>query len=319
MALLCYLSVTDKTMKHLLCSLFFIVAVSCCNAQKFKPALNLTKGSTYYLSSNATSEVTQTISSEHTTINLSFAYRMAFKVIDIADSVYSMEVSYQSLNVKMEMPDNTVNFDSKNAEPQDVPSTIIAAMMNKPFNLEITKTGKVVAFKNFEKMIQGVLDGFPQIDTAKKTQFKAMFIQSFGPVAFKRNVEAGTAIFPTGPVTKDEKWTIKTMLESPAKANVSVTYQLADVVEGLYIIHGEGKITSDKSAGPATINGMPVKYNLNGSSISNIKIDKATGWITEMRLRQIMVGDMKILDNPKMPGGASVPITFNIGATTTNN
>jgi hypothetical protein len=304
-------------MKPLLYTLLFFIGVSYCNAQKFKPALNLTKGNTYYLTTNATSAIVQTMSGQQNTVNLAFNFRMAFKVISVADTIYNMEVSYQSLSMKMDMSGNTLDLDSKKNDPQDVPSSIIAAMMNKPFNLEMTKTGKIKSVQNIDKMVSESIKNFPQIDSTKKEQVKAQFMQSFGPNAFKGSIEMGTAIFPDVPVAKEDKWTVKTQLESPAKATVTITYQLADIIEGIYLIHGEGTMATDKNTEPAHINGLPIKYNLNGSIISDIRVDKATGWISEVKLKQAMMGDMQILDNPQIPGGMTIPMTFNTDVNTT--
>ncbi|MEO6630397.1 MAG: DUF6263 family protein, partial [Mucilaginibacter sp.] len=202
-------------------------------------------------------------------------------------------------------------------DPQDLTSTMVAAMMNKPFNIEMTKSGRVKSVTNLDKIF-AAFDTFTQIDAAKREQVKAMLMQSFGPNAFKGSIEVGTAIFPAGPVAKEGKWVVNTGLQSPVKAMVSVNYQLIDVAAGLYLIHGDGTITSDKNAAPTDVNGMPVKYNLNGSLVSDIRVDEATGWISEMKLKQVLMGDMQILDNPKVPGGMTVPLSFNTDAVTTN-
>jgi hypothetical protein len=305
-------------MKHLLNTILLCAAISYCNAQKFKPQLNLSKGSTYYLTTNATSVINQTISGQQSSMNLGFSFKMAFKVTGIADSVYNMEVSYQSLSMKMEMPGSTVNLDSKKNDPQDIPSSIIAGMMNKPFNLEMTKTGKIRSVQNIDKMVAAALNNFPQIDSVKKDQVKEQFMQSFGPNAFKGSIEMGTAIFPGIPVAKEDKWTVNTMLQSPAKAAVAINYQLTDIIEGLYLIHGDGTLTTDKNAEPTVINKMPVKYDLHGSIISDIRVDRVTGWISEVKLRQVMMGNLQILDTPAIPGGMTIPMTFDTDAMTTN-
>ncbi|MDP9078361.1 MAG: DUF6263 family protein [Bacteroidota bacterium] len=298
-------------MRPFLFTFFFIIAVDCCYAQKFKPALNLIKGSTYYLTSDATSTINQTITGQQNSVNLSFAFKMAFKVTGVTDTVYSMEVSYQSLNMKMDLAENAVDLDSKKNDPQDLPSVILAAMMNKPFNLEMTKTGKIRSVTNVDKMIIGALQNVPGVDSVKKARFSAQFMQSFGPNAFKGSIEMGTAIFPNTFVAKGDSWTVVNKLLSPAETTVSSTYQLADVVAGTYFIHGEGTLATDTSVKPVNINGLAVKYNLKGSMISDIRIDKTTGWITEAKLKQVMMGAMQFPDSSSLPGGMTVPITFN--------
>ncbi len=297
-------------MKHFLNLLVLFAAVNYCQAQKVRPALNLTRGNTYYMISSATSAMVQSLNGQENKINLTIAASMAFKVLDKADTVYKMEVSYQWLNMKIQMADNTIDIDSKKTDPNDIPSSIIAAMVNKPFNISLTKTGKVLAVENIEKMISGIFDGFPQIDTAKKQQIKTQFMQSFGPAAFKGSIETATAIFPNGPVAKNDRWTVNTKLESPAKATVRMSYQLTDILNDLYQIHGEGTMATDKDAKPMQINGLSISYNLTGTTIADIKADKATGWLKEVKLKQAMKGDMQIPDGPTVPGGMTIPMTF---------
>ena len=305
-------------MKLFLNAFLFLCIAGYCQAQKFAPLLNLTKGNTYYYSTNANSAVVQTISGQQNTLNLSLTFKMAFKVTGIKDSVYSMEVSYQTLIMKIDVAGNSVELSSQKNDPQDIPSSIMAAMMNKPFNLEMTKTGRILSVQNIDKMISATVDNFPGADAAKKAQVKEQLLQSFGPEAFRGNIEQGTAIFPYKPVAKNETWTVTTHLSSPAKASVAVNYTLADVADGLYIIHGDGAMTTDKDSGTTQINGMPVKYDLHGTMISDIRVDKATGWINEVKMKQVFMGDMKILDNPQVPGGMSIPMTFNSDVITTN-
>ena len=59
-------------------------------------------------------------------------------------------------------------------------------------------------------------------------------------------------------------------------------------------------------------------YKLNGSLITDIKIDKNTGWINEVKLKQIMKGSIEIQDNPQLPGGMTIPMTFNTDVLTTD-
>jgi hypothetical protein len=303
-------------MKYLLNLPLLLVVFTPCRAQKFNPELNLVKGNTYYMASTGTSAIVQSVNGQENKVNIVISSRMAFKVTGIMDSVYTMEVSYQSLETKIQMADTTIDMDSKKNSPLDIPSSIIAAMMNKPFYITLTRSGKIKSVENIGKMITGVFDGFPQIDTAKKEQIKKQFMQSFGANTLKSSLEMGTAIFPKIAVAKNDKWTVNTSLEAPAKASVQTTYQLIDVSGDFYQIHGDGVMTSDKDAKPLQINGLPMKYNLNGTTLTDIKVNRSTGWISEVKLKQLMSGNIEILDNPQMPGGMTIPMTFNTEVTT---
>lgn len=290
-----------------------------CTAQKYKLGLNLVKGDTYYLASAGTSTIVQSVDGHENKVNLALAFKIAFKVTGITDSLYRMEVSYQSLDMKINMADTTIEMDSKKNSVLDVPSSIVAAIMNKPFNITLSKSGKIRSVENFEKMINDVFDGFTKIDSTKKQQIKKQFMQSFGVNSFKDILEMGTAIFPQKAVAKNDTWIVNSNVEAPAKANVQTIYQLIDATADAYQIHGDGTMISDKNALPAEISGLPMKYDLNGTMLTDVKVNKNTGWISEVNLKQLMSGNLQISDNPQVPGGKTIPMTFKTEVITTGN
>ena len=305
-------------MKYIYGLLLLCITASSSIAQKVKPQLNLKKGNTYYMISSASSAIVQTLNSEENSLTLVFTLKMAFKVIDIKDTVYNMEVSYQSIDMKIQTGGKSIEMNSLKPDSLDIPSSFAAAMMNQTFNISLTKKGKIQSVDNIEKIINGVFEKFPKIDQEKRDQLKKQFQQSFGADAFKGSLEMGTAIFPPGAVSKDDKWTVHTSTAAPTKADVQTVYQLTDITPEFYLIHGDGTLATDKDAKPGEINGMPMKYDLNGSLLTDVKIDRNTGWISEVKSKQVMKGSIEIQDNPKLPGGMTIPMTFNTDIVTTD-
>jgi hypothetical protein len=78
--------------------------------------------------------------------------------------------------------------------------------------------------------------------------------------------------------------------------------------------HANTKTTDDLTE----INGMPAKYHLSGPTDAKIKMDSKTGWITEATIDQHLKGTLEIKDNPKIPGGISIPMEFHIISTITD-
>jgi len=186
--------------------------------------------------------ILQTVNGQENKIATVLTYRIAFKVLAITDTVYKMEVRYQSLDMVVNVGGKAIEMDSKRNDKTDIASSITAAMMNKPFIILLTKSGKVRAIENVEKMIIGVFDSFPQIDPLRKEQIKNQFLQSFGGNVFKGNLEMETAIYPETTVVKNGKWTVNIKLESAFKANIRTAYQLTDMKSSYYQIRGEGTI-----------------------------------------------------------------------------
>jgi len=297
------------TMKYLF-SLLLISGISLsAQAQKIKLALHLTKGNTYNMVTNTTSAIKQTVNGVDNHIEITISGTTSFKVLNADDSLYYMEVNYKSLSLKMQLPNGPVNYDSQKKDPNDFMSSILGGLVNKPFTATFTKSGKVKSVENVENMISAVLDSFPQVQGPQKEQIKNQFLQSFGAKAIKGSIELATAVFPETPVSKNDKWTINTSLESAMSAKVSTVYQLTDISPTSYVIHGEGTLATNAADDFKKVGEMPMKYNMTGTMTADIKADKVTGWISESKSKQVISGTVDIKDNPKVPGGLSFPMS----------
>lgn len=293
-------------MKH--ASVFFLLFIATItgHAQKLKLALHLTRGNTYNMVSTTTSAIKQTINGQVNNINVTLSAITSFKVLSADDSLYYMEVTYKGVNMKMDLPTGQVSFDSQKKDSTDVMSSILGGIVDKPFTATFTKSGRVHSVENLENMISSVLDGFRQVQGAQKEQIKARFMQSFGSRSVKGNLEMSTAVLPETPVAKNDKWSKHTALQSTMNANVEAVYQLINITPTSYLIHGEGTIVTIPGE-PGT---SPMKYDMKGTMVSDIKVDKATGWITESKTRQNINGTMTIKDNPDTPGGITFPVSM---------
>jgi hypothetical protein len=311
-------------MRYILCLFFFFILPGV-YAQQLKPLLHLVKGETYYTSSSTKSAMTQNILGRENKVNVALSFTIAFKVTNVKDTIYKMEARYQSIEMKIQMEDTSIEMNSvtktppgeKTAKP-DTASLLVAGIVNKPFLVAMTVKGKVMWVKNLDKIIADVFNDFQLPDTIKRALVKNQFKQSFGENAFKGSLEMGVAIFQNAAVTKNSMWTVNSILFAPAVAEVRTVYQLTDITADFFSVKGQGTITNDAGAKPGLINGMPATYNLNGGLTADIKIERITGWIAQLTLKQFIEGEIDIMDNPKIPGGITIPVMFNTTVNVTN-
>ena len=147
------------------------------------------------------------------------------------------------------------------------------------------------------------VDGLPgtgedrPIRTELVRQIKAQIMNAYGEKAFKGNIEMSSAIFPDKRVRKGDKWTITTNLESGMSAVMTSEYTLADVTPTYSLIKGESVIETANKESYTKANGRPVRYNLKGSMISEIKVDPASGWTMEAKIDQDIRGDVYMKEN----------------------
>jgi hypothetical protein len=300
-------------------TLFFLLAHIACFGQKVTLALNLTKGNTYYITSHAKMDISQTVKGQQQDITTTINGRVSYKVTAVKDSVYVMEVRYESIGMQMAMQGQNFDFYSGKKDTSDIFSTLLSGLINKPFSIVITRKGKILSIDNMENLYAGMFDNLPQLTAGQKTQVKAQIMKSFGPDSFRGTMEQAIAVYPEAKVAKNDQWVVNTKVESVMTAKTKTTYTLDDITENTYNLHGVAVIQSDDKDEYKEANGLPMKFtNVTGASTIDLKLDKTTGWINEEKAIIMITSTIDVKDNPKTPGGMTIPMTVS-GETTISN
>jgi hypothetical protein len=303
--------------KILILSLLLGVTVAT-YAQKATLALNLKQGNTYYMVTSAKMGMTQNINGQTQDITTTIGGKMSFKVTAVKDTTFVMDVKYETLRMQIAAAGVNMDINTESKDTQNPVSAIMANMTHNSFIVTMSNKGRVISVDNFDKLLAAMFEGVPNVTDDQKTQFKSQMMQSFGPTALKGSIEACTAFFPDTKVAKNDKWTIDRTLESAMSVKTRSNYTLQDITATSYLIHADAVVTPGNANDYTEMNGMPMKYMVNGTATTDLSVDKATGWVTDARITQAMKGNIDIKDNPKVPGGMSIPITINVDQTITD-
>ncbi|HTK21747.1 MAG TPA: DUF6263 family protein [Mucilaginibacter sp.] len=304
-------------MKRILTLSMLFIGINCF-AQKHVLALNLKLDSTYYMTTSANLTITEEIPGQTQVITTVITGLVSHRVTGVRDSVYEMEIRYKSLGVHISLPGGkTVDFNTELAH-DDIFSKVMRSILDRPFNITINKSAKILSVKNIDNLYSDMAKNFPEATEVQKTQFKAQMDQSFGEKSFKGSFQDSFAVFPGIPVGINDKWLANTSLESVITAQIKTTYTLQAIGDKTYQIHGDAVVTSPSNAEFKQLNGMPMRYvNFNGTTTADIKLDKSTGWINQVKVTKLIKGTVEIKDNPQVPGGVSFPMTIAADMTTT--
>jgi len=289
---------------------FFLSIFVCfsCQSQTQKIELKLTKGQSYTQKTVAKSVIKQKVNGQEINIDMAITGQMKYLVTDYASGIYSMDVSYENLSMKMIHPGGTSIFDSESTDETDIMSSVFRMMKNKPFQIKMTKSGKVAEVKNVETLYTGAFDKFPQLTAEQKEQIRTQIMQSYGDKAFKGNLEMLSAVFPDRAVAKGERWNIKTQLEAGMSATLEGVYKLDEITATEFVISGASLFTTKNNEADTATSVLPFKYNMAGTMNSVMRIDKKTGWLIEGKISQNIKGTMSIKASEKMPEGMTVPM-----------
>jgi hypothetical protein len=293
--------------------IYTLLALMCLRSafgQSVELKLNLELGKVYPQLMQSKALVIQDINGQKINIDVTLGGRLTYLVKSVGEKDYQMDVQYKSLSMAMALPQGSVKFDSEKKDKGDAFSAMLGEMVNKPFQITMTKIGQITDVKNIEPLIEDVLSHFTELPAEQLAQLKEQFLKSFGEEAFKASFESLSAIYPSKPVAKGENWEIKTKLGSGAgmTADVMSTYTLSEINAKSHVIVGESIITTTDTYLP--IRGMPTRYDLSGAMKSEIVLDKATGWVIEAKINQELQGKVYIKKNEKLPDGLTIPMVM---------
>lgn len=297
--------------------LTFCVAIAIGLNAQTTLTLNLEQGKEYRQNSEAKMTMSQDIAGQTLDIVATIKGKVVYQVKSVTPTGYEMDIRYEMMAMEMQMPQATMKFSSENPAQDDIISQVLFGVLNKPFQAHLSKTGKITDVRNVEALFTSAFEKFPNLSDAQKEQIKSQLNQSYGADAFASNMEMTLAIFPNKPVKVGEKWTIETKMKSMS-AVIASTYQYVEDGSDVRAIRGEAKITADPNGNYIVSSGMEMKFTMNGTMVSDIKVDKKTGWVRECKVTQTISGDAHVKGNEQMPEGMTIPMSIKSEVISTN-
>ncbi|GET26070.1 DUF6263 family protein [Prolixibacter sp. NT017] len=298
-------------MKKLILSTIVALSVAfTCQAKKTELSLHLQQGKSYTQVMNSHINIDQQVQGQQMKIQMDIKGSITYKVTAVTAAGYDMDVQYDSLSMAMQMPQGTMNFSSEKNDASDIFSSVLKSMKNRPFQVKMTQKGEITEVKNLSKLFESMFADFPQLPEQQKAQMKAQLVRSYGEDAFKGNVEKSLAIYPDKPVAKGDTWVIENKQTSGMPLKITTTYTYKADEANDYLITGDSKINTVDNDQYVENNGMQMKYNMDGSMTSEIRVDKKTGWIKDAKLSQEMQGTTTVKANAQMPNDMQIPITM---------
>ena len=268
-----------------------------CSSTPVEIKLNLEKGKEY-THSNTSTLTTKIDFLDGSTMDMpmTIAGMMSFIVESESDTAYIVEVKYKKISMTMKMPQGvSMTFDSESAD--DIMSKSFKGIVNNPFKIILLKNGRVssVDMSTFWDKFDSLLEWLPLM---QKEQVFEQVKQAYGEKALKGNLEQVFAFLPEKPVDKGEKWHTQIELNANFPATMDSEYRLVKIAKDYLTITGTSNISTNglQNAITQSTSGKLMKYNLTGTAISNIKIDRNTGWVIEATIKQTLKGKSFIGD-----------------------
>ena len=313
-----YLNTRKLNMKKYLTLSLLFIGISA-YAQKAKLELNLQKDSTYNLTMDADMDIDQLINGVHQVVKTTITGQTTHKITAIKDTLYEMEVRYKKLGMHMDVAGKVIDF-SSDPKAEDMVSKVVRSMVDKPFIIVMSKRGKIVEVKNIDSLFIGMTRDFPNLTEAQKAQLMAQMRQSFGEKSIKGNLQETFVIFPKAPLAVKGTWTTVNAIEAAAiSVKTKTIYTLDAVTDKVYELTGNAVIVPDKVAGFKQSNGFFIRLSqAHGSYLAKLKIDKATGWVTESHIAKTIEATAELKKTAAGPVELSYPMKIAVKFTGNN-
>jgi hypothetical protein len=310
--------IANRNMKKSLTLLLLFIGINS-YAQTAKLELNLQKDSTYNLNLNANFDVDQIGNGVHHTAKSTITGRITHKVIAIIDTLYQLEVRYKQLGMRVDGAGTVIEFNS-DSKTGNIMSSLLGSIIDKPFLIEMSKTGRIVSVKNIDSLFINMASEFPDISEEQKNQMIAQMKQSFGEKSIRSNFQDAFVIFPKSPLALKGTWVTTNIMEaSPISIKIKTTYTLNAITDKFYEVTGLATVSPDKTGTFRKSGDYYIRFlNANGKYTAKIKIDKVTGWVIDSYVTKNIDATSEMKKSATGPVLLSAPVNFSVKMTNTN-
>ena len=256
-------------------------------AQEFNISLNLEKGKSYEIKSTSFNFAKHNVNGQLAKINMHLLTTLVFKVLHFQDDIYELEGRYVYYQNQILIMNNFNEFSSDyTTTPFDLG---LKKMLNIPFFVQISKSGKIINIREYEKVTDAILSEFPE---ENREALKQELDEKISENSLKNLLNSTMVFLPKKKVKIGESWIIEDLQPSGLDDVFEKKYTLDKVDENFYYISASGTANSTPEK-TVVLNGITFSPHLKFIENSTFKIHKKTGWINIAQINTKYTGTMK--------------------------
>lgn len=274
-----------KAMKRIIVLICLLTIAATVNAQT-EIKLNLVKGKTYSLGQQSTINSNMEMLGQKIVYGISMNARANFKIIDINDGVYNMEVHFADLSLKVKNPFSNLNIGSEEEAEEfmnklnEMMNKGLSALKNIPFTIRISNRGEIMEVSGFEKLFENMLQTMSS-ESDMDVQYRQGILEQikkvYGEDATRNSFATMFDIYPENKVSIGDGWSKKRGLQNEISAEYEMRYRLEKVSKSKIVITGNGKF--NKNSQNIQEEDMKGSLNTSGEFDVSYDLDPVSGWV----------------------------------------
>ena len=288
----------------------FALTMGCANLPKqIKFQYNLVEGETYRQKTVTQQTVKQEFQGEQQVVTNTIESVNSYKVISKSASSSELEVSYDTLDIHVNLPNQKMHFSSRGSfwRKDDLFSQVLNTMSGKKFNVKINNAnGEIMEITGLGSLFENVLNQFQSGTGEQISSVMEMLNKSYGENAFRDAFEATNSYFTDKEIKEGDQWENKTSL-SNVNGELVNNWELRKLEKKEAIIENKGKLLSDKVSKEVYVEGVSAKLNLSGTQSATLLVEHTSGWTKSGKINQHFKGLME-LNDPATGEAVDLPI-----------
>ncbi|EZH74014.1 hypothetical protein ATO12_14145 [Aquimarina atlantica] len=251
---------------------------------------NLNVGDSFAIRQDSEQIITQDISGGQQIITNDITAEMSFIVTKVENSLFYIEMKYQTLKMKTSSPSLGVLMDMDTSiipDSTDVQGRIFQGLINSPITMVMQKNGKINALEGTEVLIDNMIKNAGITDPNTITQVRASLDQQWGDNQLLGNFEQMTFIYGDNNATVGDNWEN----EYTGKMKSKNKWNIASIIDENTTIEGASEIEMENTNAGATI-------IVSGSQKAMITVNNKTGLMLEGSTEGICEGNTLISTMP---------------------
>ena len=256
------------------------------SGEKYDLYYKLEPGKTYNQSISANMKMNQNVMGQNMDMSVTMSMGMAYAVTDTTGGQITCDMSFTSIEMKMNTPMGNFAFSSEKESDTNPMMPIdmyemLKAMKNIKFGMSMTKYGEVESISGFEEMKDEIF-GSMGLSYSEVEQAKALMEQSFSEEKMIDQMK-NMSIYPKHPVAIGDSWEMKVEND---QMDLDNTYTLKKVTDSEVVIDVKSKINR-MSMAEQGISGA-----LKGTQEGSTTAHRSSGWIKKATIKQDVSGDL---------------------------
>lgn len=300
-----------KLILYSLLPVFIIILCSFFAADSIQLSYKLLPGQVFRLRVYSAQQITQTMNGKEQIIDNESRIDYIFRVINGNKTEFLLDMQLDSIWLKMNISGEKVEGNSFPGQLKPgILSRSLTEISKKHLKVHLLPTGDIGSVTDADTSFHAVIDSYKQVPEQVRTELMEALDQKFGTDAFRIELQNILAIFSPKSVKSGGHWENSLPLSAGLPGITKNNWTLNNISPQELSISSVSKITPPAKNDFQKMNGIQMKYSLNGNKQADYKVDAISGWLNSATITEEISGTVSMQGSKAMPEGISWPISI---------